>query len=619
MAGTGSALTATTMQARDLDSRGGSGVGDVSLGGSRRRPQSRWFSSTATDLALGGSPQIESGDGAFSRWRRSSLSFSSIRCIGGDRALLGSNGAIFGGDEALCRRRVQNEGTSKQRSTFGLRNTESSLISLFGTQATEAPNFEQDTPVERKERSFKDDVVGNEQKSVVFWKRIANYFAASPKLAGCEKESQCTASNSGTRSMILSASSVEHMKLQQERKLQAKMRMIFSNKLTMRGRSFAMTRSGVIYLPREPLKRENMRTVHNPQHLKQLTTTLVKRMRERISPLVLRQPSAMVNRGNIAEHLFVVFCHKERRGCILPCNNKVMGLLITIKATYHVPFETNTIRGIGSNECSRNHIEVGELRSCIFSETPTYPENIFRRRFRMNKSLFMCIVDRLSNDVQYFREKKDGLGRISLSPLQRCIAAICVLAYGCAGDTVDEYLWLGETTTRLCVENFVEGIIYMFGEEYLRRPTPADLQRLLYVREHRGFPGMIGSIDWPKAVLFAQRQEAVRKDVERAFGVLQARFAIVKNPIMRACIILHNMIVEDERDEYTQFDVSEFQQGEDNRSSHVDLTYSTDISTNIENMMNVRTRIRDRKMHQQLKDDLVEHIWEKFGRDEDNN
>ena len=91
-----------------------------------------------------------------------------------------------------------------------------------------------------------------------------------------------------------------------------------------------------------------------------------------------------------------------------------------------------------------------------------------------------------------------------------------------------------------------------------------------------------------KAVLFAQRQEAVRKDVERAFGVLQARFAIVKNPalfwdkvkigkIIRACIILHNMIVEDERDEYTQFDVSEFQQGEVNGSSHVDLTYSTDI------------------------------------------
>ena len=51
----------------------------------------------------------------------------------------------------------------------------------------------------------------------------------------------------------------------------------------------------------------------------------------------------------------------------------------------------------------------------------------------------------------------------------------------------------------------------------------------------------------------------------------------------------------------------------------MNLTYSTDILTNIVNMMSVRTRIRDRQMHQQLKNDLVEHVWLKFGRDEDNN
>src|SRR3954463_8391025 len=55
-------------------------------------------------------------------------------------------------------------------------------------------------------------------------------------------------------------------------------------------------------------------------------------------------------------------------------------------------------------------------------------------------------------------------------------------------------------------------------------------------------------------------QESARKDVERCFGVLQARFAIIRGSsrfwskdditvIMKACIILHNMIVEDECDE----------------------------------------------------------------------
>ena len=127
-----------------------------------------------------------------------------------------------------------------------------------------------------------------------------------------------------------------------------------------------------------------------------------------------------------------------------------------------------------------------------------------------------------------------------------------------------------------------------------------------------------------KASLFAQCQEAARKYVERAFGVLQARFAIVKNPalswdkikigkIMRAYIILHNMIVGNERDGYSLYNVSEFYQGEGSETSHVNFTYSTEIPTNMDNMISVRNRLRDSTKHQQLKADLVEHIWQKFG------
>ncbi|CAH9125673.1 unnamed protein product, partial [Cuscuta epithymum] len=63
-----------------------------------------------------------------------------------------------------------------------------------------------------------------------------------------------------------------------------------------------------------------------------------------------------------------------------------------------------------------------------------------------------------------------------------------------------------------------------------------------------------------KEKLFAKRQESVRKDVERAFGVLQSQWHIVKGParmwsatdlgkIMKTCIILHNMIIENESDQ----------------------------------------------------------------------
>src|SRR3954463_6271192 len=60
-----------------------------------------------------------------------------------------------------------------------------------------------------------------------------------------------------------------------------------------------------------------------------------------------------------------------------------------------------------------------------------------------------------------------------------------------------------------------------------------------------------------KRAMFAQAQESARKDVERAFGVLQSRWTIVRHSartwsskkmweVMTACVIMHNMIVEDE-------------------------------------------------------------------------
>ncbi|XP_010456434.1 PREDICTED: uncharacterized protein LOC104737877 [Camelina sativa] len=65
----------------------------------------------------------------------------------------------------------------------------------------------------------------------------------------------------------------------------------------------------------------------------------------------------------------------------------------------------------------------------------------------------------------------------------------------CTTDAVDEYLRLSETMALSCLENFKDLVITLFGDEYLRRPTPVDLQRLLDIGEFRGFPGMIGSID----------------------------------------------------------------------------------------------------------------------------
>ena len=86
------------------------------------------------------------------------------------------------------------------------------------------------------------------------------------------------------------------------------------------------------------------------------------------------------------------------------------------------------------------------------------------------------------------------MGRRGLSPLIKCTAAIRILAYGISADCVDEYLKIGESTAMECMKNFMAGVIQVFGEEYLRKPTQANVDRLLAVAEARDFLSMLGSI-----------------------------------------------------------------------------------------------------------------------------
>ncbi|KAI7943845.1 hypothetical protein MJO28_011373 [Puccinia striiformis f. sp. tritici] len=116
---------------------------------------------------------------------------------------------------------------------------------------------------------------------------------------------------------------------------------------------------------------------------------------------------------------------------------------------------------------------------------------------------------------------------------------------------------------------------------------------------------------------FAKMQEALRKDVERGFGVLQARFAIVAQPargwnrqklnrIMKTCIILHNMIVEDERGSLEDFAY------ESTSTTLVEpaRTESVEFSEFLKNCV----AVRDTTAHHQLKNDLIKHLWTIKGR-----
>ncbi|XP_021724329.1 uncharacterized protein LOC110691701 [Chenopodium quinoa] len=151
-----------------------------------------------------------------------------------------------------------------------------------------------------------------------------------------------------------------------------------------------------------------------------------------------------------------------------------------------------------------------------------------------------------------------------------------MLVYGLAADAVDEYVRISQSTARVALQRFCAGVIDQFGTEYLLfdevlhgRAPPVNFTvngheyNMAYYLADGIYPkwaNFIQGITHPqlqKDKMFADHQAAARKDVERAFGVLQARFAIIRKPslaynedmlrdIMKACIIMHNMIVEDE-------------------------------------------------------------------------
>jgi hypothetical protein len=113
----------------------------------------------------------------------------------------------------------------------------------------------------------------------------------------------------------------------------------------------------------------------------------------------------------------------------------------------------------------------------------------------MSRKLFGQIIEGVRLHDPYFRCMPDATGKLGFSSYQKCSAAIRILSYGVAGDLVDEYMRMSESTCIEAMYIFCRAIIAVFDEVYMREPNLEDTQRLLSINEKRVFPGMLGSID----------------------------------------------------------------------------------------------------------------------------
>ncbi|XP_026451458.1 uncharacterized protein LOC113351737 [Papaver somniferum] len=110
----------------------------------------------------------------------------------------------------------------------------------------------------------------------------------------------------------------------------------------------------------------------------------------------------------------------------------------------------------------------------------------------------------------------------------------------------------------------------------------------------------------PANTLFNKYQQAKRNDVERAFGTLQNKFQITKKPafywdkedinfIIKYFLILHNMVIENER---RNLDWGQVVNEPIGQVTGIPRSYH---------------ELRNDEAYLQLRNDLVQHIWIRHG------
>ncbi|XP_057793118.1 uncharacterized protein LOC131009728 [Salvia miltiorrhiza] len=146
---------------------------------------------------------------------------------------------------------------------------------------------------------------------------------------------------------------------------------------------------------------------------------------------------------------------------------------------------------------------------------------------------------------------------------------------------------------------------YLIDDFYLDRPTFVKSPPFSSDENNRRFKMM---------------QEAAHKDIERAFGMLQARWTIIKGPtrlwkkeelsnIMFMCIILHNVIIQDEGEHASKWEEDVTDEAlSSSAAAHSCIGASPEFQAYVAR----QASMRDHDIHVRLTSDLKEHIWSPF-------
>nr|GFA78374.1 hypothetical protein [Tanacetum cinerariifolium] len=189
----------------------------------------------------------------------------------------------------------------------------------------------------------------------------------------------------------------------------------------------------------------------------------------------------------------------------------------------------------------------------------------------MSSRLFLRIVNDIESRSKYFQQTQDARGKLGFLALQKCTSAIRQLALGSIPDSQDEYLQMSKRVSRDSLNKFwsidcthwpwvsfptrwrVSGanndlnVLHQSSllndiKEGIAPECPFEVNNNVYA-----FGYYLGDGIYPKKATFVKAyknpgpndvkqqrfkkaQEAARKDIKRAFDVLERRWNVVNNP-----------------------------------------------------------------------------------------
>ncbi|GJW62795.1 ALP1-like protein [Tanacetum coccineum] len=83
----------------------------------------------------------------------------------------------------------------------------------------------------------------------------------------------------------------------------------------------------------------------------------------------------------------------------------------------------------------------------------------------------------------------DVVGKAGIFPLVKCTSTIRQLAHDAVPDSLDEYLQISDKTSCDCLMAFCNGVMELYGDEFLRRPMQTAVKKPnAFHEEKHGFP-----------------------------------------------------------------------------------------------------------------------------------